>query len=417
MAGGFTAAVIQYGAKAHAAGRPRRRGPAAVPGTGLPAPRRHAGALVARAPRRRRVTAGARRGRRLRGRPAGRARRHGGLPHDREQDDSGAQDRARDQSRDAGRRDRRRYCSSRNPTRCGRPGSSSPGSGMLLCLIPISAAYRRAVLQPALPLGCRRVSGGSRCPWGWPVSSAAWSLRAARSSSSTGSPRPTAVGVFALAYGLATHVFAPAQAFVGPLVPAISGLREVDPSAVPAAFRRVHARRARPSSASSSPSASCRSRVLVPVLYGAEFASAAPLFVALSPRRRPRPGRRARRGLRLGPAVGRCSCCAPASWPSRVDVGLAVVLVPGSGVGRRHRQRHGALLSLALLGRTEIRLLGLPRRLLLRARPRIWWGQAIALRSALAASGLGGNAWVRAVCAGLAGLLLYVAGLRLLRSA
>ncbi len=303
--------------------------------------------------------------------------------------------------------------STRNPDAIWTSRLVVSGIGLLLCMIPISHAYRRAVLSPrlfrsmppgfwrfALPVGLAGVVGGlviSRSE----VFVLNWLST------------PTALGVFALAFGLASHVFAPAQAFVGPLVPAISGLREVEASAVPDAFRRV-IRAGSTVAGLIVAVAVVPLAVLVPVLYGGEFASAAPLFIALS--------LAGALVLTATPVVAFVSARLSGGALLRayvvalaVDVALAVALVPRIGVwGAVIANVAGTLLSLALLGRTEIRLLGLPLRLLMRDSAPLWWGQAIALPAAVAALGLGGNAWLRAAAAGLAGLLVYLGGLRLL---
>src|SRR5690606_16431961 len=82
-----------------------------------------------------------------------------------------------------------------------------------------------------------------------------------------------AMGLFGLAFGLAGHVYAPAQALIGPLLPAISGLTEVDRPAV----RRAFLRTSRVSSAIGGlvvAAALPPLAVLVPVLYGQDFAPA-----------------------------------------------------------------------------------------------------------------------------------------------
>ncbi|HET9996246.1 MAG TPA: hypothetical protein VFQ17_01960, partial [Nocardioides sp.] len=91
---------------------------------------------------------------------------------------------------------------------------------------------------------------------------------------------PEAVGVFALAFGLANHIFAPAEAMVGPLIPAVSGLHEVDRGALIAAFQRV-LRASSVGIALACAGGLPALAILVPVLYGEEFAASAPLLLAL----------------------------------------------------------------------------------------------------------------------------------------
>lgn len=91
---------------------------------------------------------------------------------------------------------------------------------------------------------------------------------------------PTTVGLFALAFGVSNHVFAPAQALTGPLVPAVSGLREIGPDKVSRALLRT----LRASSAVSAlliAGAVPTLSFLVPLVYGDEFKAAAPAVLVL----------------------------------------------------------------------------------------------------------------------------------------
>lgn len=89
-----------------------------------------------------------------------------------------------------------------------------------------------------------------------------------------------AVGLYALAFGLAGHIFAPAQALTGPLIPAVSGLREVDAARVGEALARTLR-------ASGTIIAGLTSvllpalAVMVPALYGPDYAAAAPAVLVL----------------------------------------------------------------------------------------------------------------------------------------
>lgn len=88
------------------------------------------------------------------------------------------------------------------------------------------------------------------------------------------------VGLYAMAFGLAGHLFAPAQALLTPLTPAISALREVEVGAIKEAFRRT----VRMSSAIAGLIVGMGGPVLallVPVLYGKAFASASGLVLSL----------------------------------------------------------------------------------------------------------------------------------------
>lgn len=92
---------------------------------------------------------------------------------------------------------------------------------------------------------------------------------------------PVELGIYAFAFGLATHIFAPAQALVNPLIPAITSLREVDLEAIPRAFNRAVGTSATVVgllvAAAVPPLA-----LLIPTIYGPDFADAALLMVVLS---------------------------------------------------------------------------------------------------------------------------------------
>lgn len=154
------------------------------------------------------------------------------------------------------------------------------GALLTLPFISISRQYRAAVLRPrwpwtlpqafwrfALPTGAAGVIGalaGNRIE----VVLLKWF------------DDPIGMGVFGLAFGLAGHVYAPAQALVGPLVPAISGLVEVDRTSVRGAFLRT-TRVASTVGGLLVATALPALAVLVPTLYGAQFAAARDHVVAL----------------------------------------------------------------------------------------------------------------------------------------
>lgn len=154
------------------------------------------------------------------------------------------------------------------------------GAAVALGLIPISPSYRRAVLQPRLPRGLP--SGFWRFTIPTAIAGVIGGLVVSRSEIffMTWLATPAAVGAFALAYGLASHIFAPAQAFIGPLVPAISSLREIDAGSLAAAFRRT-LRAGSTFVGVITAGAVAALALLVPVLYGQQYVSAAPLVVAL----------------------------------------------------------------------------------------------------------------------------------------
>lgn len=205
---------------------------------------------------------------------------------------------------------------------------STLGLGPALWLM--TRPYRRAILHPRLP---------TRFPpgfWRFAVPTGIAGLIGELAVSRTEVfflewlSTSTAVGLFALAFGVSNHVFAPAQTLTGPLVPAVSGLREVGQDKVARAFLRT----LRASStitalliAGSVPALT----FLVPVLYGHEFRAAAPAVLVL--------------GIVGGFAVisGPLSAFVLARLSARlfliansialvVDVGLALALIPAAGL-------------------------------------------------------------------------------------
>lgn len=153
-------------------------------------------------------------------------------------------------------------------------------AGIAAALVAISPDYRRAVLRPRAP---RHFPPGF---WRFALPTGLASLIGELAISRTEVvflnwlSTPEAVGLFALAFGLSGHIFAPAQALTGPLLPAVSGLREVDPGRVVDAFGRA-LRASSTVVAALTAAALPALSVLVPTLYGHEFAAAAPAVLVL----------------------------------------------------------------------------------------------------------------------------------------
>lgn len=144
----------------------------------------------------------------------------------------------------------------------------------------ISKPYRRAVLTPGNPFLLPKQFWRFALPTG--LASILGTLVTSRSEVLLLQwlAQPVSVGLFGLAFGLAAHLFAPAQSFIGPLIPAVSGLAEIDPLSLRPAFLRV----LRCSSgvagvfvAGTLPAFSA----LVPLLYGSEFSAAASMVLTL----------------------------------------------------------------------------------------------------------------------------------------
>lgn len=151
---------------------------------------------------------------------------------------------------------------------------------VVIAVFLVHVSYRRAVLTPRWPSGMPSGFWRYAIPIG--ISGIVASLALNRSEVVLLEHLSTAqqVGLYAMAFGLAGHLFAPAQALLNPLTPAISALREVDLEAVRGAFLRT----VRASStiagliiALGGPTLA----LLVPLLYGPAFAAGSSLVLAL----------------------------------------------------------------------------------------------------------------------------------------
>ena len=153
------------------------------------------------------------------------------------------------------------------------------GIGVLLALFYIAPMYRRAVFRPRFrrfPTGFWKFAlpAGAAAAVGTMISSRVEVVVL------TWMDAAEAAGLFALAFGLAAHLFGPAQALVAPLVPAISGLHEVDGAAVAPALARTL--RASATAVGAIVAAALPLfAFLVPLIYGEDFAGAVPLLIVL----------------------------------------------------------------------------------------------------------------------------------------
>lgn len=287
------------------------------------------------------------------------------------------------------------------------------GLAVGLCLLKISPRYRVAVLRPALPRGMPAGFWRFAVPMG--LAGVVSGLVSSRSEVFVLSwlATPEALGIYALSFGLAVHTFAPAQAIVGPLIPAISGLREVDESAVAPAFRRV-VRSGSSVVALVDAAAVAPLALLVPALYGHQFADASPVVLALAVT------------SGIATAAGPLFAFVTARLSGHpilvaylaalvVDLGLAVALIPSLGVwGAVIANAGGALTSLGILAVRELRALGLPLRVVARDGVPLLVGSVSAVLAYLAGAAVDGPALLRAVVAGVVGTVGCVSVLRLL---
>ncbi|MBK6955909.1 MAG: lipopolysaccharide biosynthesis protein [Actinomycetales bacterium] len=274
----------------------------------------------------------------------------------------------------------------------------------------IAKDYRRAICRPTPP----RLPGRF---WRFALPTGLASLAGMAVSSRievfalTWSALVEAAGLYALAFGLAAHAFAPAQALAGPLLAAIAALREVSAQAARPAFERA----LRASSAVAGllvAGAIPALAALVPMLYGSAFAAAGPLLVVL--------GAAGGFGILNGPLgvfaqsrlAGRLVLRAAAA-ALVVDVGAALALVPHwAAWGAVAATTAGTLVQFVVLSVSERADLGVG----------VWeFSRLIApLLLALPVSGLA--TWLSAgvtsvvagaLCAGTSGLVIWVLLVRL----
>lgn len=151
---------------------------------------------------------------------------------------------------------------------------------VVLALLRISPDYRGAVLKPAFPFRFPRGFWRFAIPSGLAGLIAGLVLSRSEIFVLGWVSTPEEVGVFAMAFGLASHLFGPAQALVGPLIPAVSALREVEPQAVVRAFRRT-LRAASTVVALLVATALPALALLVPSIYGSEFITVPAVLVVL----------------------------------------------------------------------------------------------------------------------------------------
>ena len=154
------------------------------------------------------------------------------------------------------------------------------GGAIALALFFVAPEYRRAVLRPSSPWRLGREFWRFAIPAG--AAGLIGGLVVSRTEVLllTWMSQPAAAGLFALAFALAGHIFAPAQALIGPLVPAISGLREVDEEAVHRALSRT-LRAAATVVALLVSAALPAFAALVPLIYGQQYDEARVLMIAL----------------------------------------------------------------------------------------------------------------------------------------
>ncbi|MGC5585125.1 oligosaccharide flippase family protein [Ornithinimicrobium sp. W1665] len=145
----------------------------------------------------------------------------------------------------------------------------------------ISRDYRKAAISPRWPFALPRRF------WSFALPASASGIIAALAASRSETvlleilSDSTQLGLYALAFGLAGHLFAPAQALLNPLIPAVSGLREVEPVAVGPAFGRTLRTTSTIGGLVLAGGAPVLA-LLVPAIYGEAYAGARALVLALA---------------------------------------------------------------------------------------------------------------------------------------
>lgn len=286
----------------------------------------------------------------------------------------------------------------------------------IAAFIMMRPAYRSAVLRPKLPRGFPAGFWRFSIPVG--IGNIAAMLVSSRSEIYAlqvwGTPEE--IGIFALAVGLSAHLMAPAQAVVGPLIPAVSGLHEVSQAAVRGAFLRtirVTATIVGGLVASALPALAA----LVPVLYGRPFAPVAPMLVLLG----------VAAGISMvglpiqafvlarmkGTSMLKINLAALA-----LDAALAFTLIPTVGIwGAVIANASGGLIRLLIVLIMELRSLRTVRHqeVLVSISPAVF-SAALAIAAWLAVTRLGFEPVISAFAGSAATVLLLIALLRVTRT-
>lgn len=286
--------------------------------------------------------------------------------------------------------------------------------GVALAFFVVDPTYRAAVFKPIWPRGFPRGFWAYALPVA--LSGLVGSLVLSRSEVfllqwlSTSS----AVGLFALAFGLASHVYAPAQALMGPLVPAISSLHRIDPEGVGPALERV-LRAGSTIAGLLSVAALPSLAALTTLFYGSEFPIGSLLiFMGIA-------------GA-FTVVAGPVSAFVMARLSSKrllmanlvalaVNAAVALVLIPplaewGAGIANVS----GSLTSLGILLWTEVRALRISIHSLAKDTLPVVLGTAVTVIVWVATQPWAGAPVLRALVTSVAGVGLLVGGLRVTRT-
>lgn len=283
---------------------------------------------------------------------------------------------------------------------------------LLLPLVIISRRYRAAVVRPRPPWTLPRTFWRFAIPTGLAGALGALTSNRVEVLLLDWFADPVAMGLFGLAFGLAGHLFAPAQALVGPLVPAVSALTEVDTGMVRTAFLRT-SRVAATVGGGLVATALPALAVLVPLLYGDQFRDAADHVVVLG---------MAGAVMLIGSPTAAFLLArlgaARMLWINIavlvVNIGAGLALIPLIGVwGATACCAAGMLVRAALLIYGEARAIGVTNRVLNRAVGGMWAGLVCCALVWGVVRSLDVPALPLAALSVACGAVLYLAALRL----
>lgn len=155
------------------------------------------------------------------------------------------------------------------------------GLGVIAAIALVDPRYRRAVLHPRFPRGMPSGFWRFSIPVGASGVVAAVALNRSEVVVLEHLSTAEQVGFYAVAFGLAGHLLAPAQALLRPLTPAVSALREVEIGATREAFRRMTRVSGVLGGFTVAIGGPCLA-LLIPTLYGEDFRPVQDLVVAMA---------------------------------------------------------------------------------------------------------------------------------------
>lgn len=158
---------------------------------------------------------------------------------------------------------------------------AAAGALMVLPFLALSSSLRRSAMRPALPWSLPRAFWVFAVPTGLATMVSQLVTDRVQVFFLEWLGDPVAVGVFALAFGLAIQILAPVQAAVGPLLPAFAALRERGIDEARFGLLRVTKVSAVTTGAVVSVGVPALAG-LIPWIYGTEFARSSDYFVLIT---------------------------------------------------------------------------------------------------------------------------------------